>query len=425
MLTKVKVLTLNCWGLVGFSKNRRERMDALEHILALNETDIDFVFLQEMWSEDDFQQLLVAVKHVLPYSHYFYSGVVGSGVCILSKWPIIDIIAFKYNLNGYAHKFYHGDWFGGKVVGMVKVQHKDLIANLYVTHLHAEYDRLHDSYLYHRVSQAFEFSQFVSHTLLGSCDYAVVAGDFNTQPQDLPYQIILYNSRLRDSFDEKETYVGESAMGATCGHPANSFTSKSDLKTNPAGQRIDYVMYGGGTDRVHVSCEKYISPVWKTQAGLSVSDHEPVIAILNVSKKVVYENESDPMAFVNFLNDDRLNSRIACLESSTELMKSHLANLKMHRIFFFGVACLLLLLLLASIPLDFYVPMQGTYVVILHITRIIMSLGLGFCFLMGFFWNAMERSSILSAQQAMDMLLNFLNVHCDRGRRKKGSLCAV
>lgn len=115
MQSKIKVLSLNIWGLVGISKNRQERINAFAEHLAFREVDFDFVFLQEVWSQADYQKLVDATKLILPYSHYFYSGVTGSGVCIFSKWPIIDIFAYKYNLNGYAHKIYHGDWFGGKV----------------------------------------------------------------------------------------------------------------------------------------------------------------------------------------------------------------------------------------------------------------------------------------------------------------------
>ncbi|OQR74990.1 putative neutral sphingomyelinase-like [Tropilaelaps mercedesae] len=409
MQTKAKVLSLNIWGLVAFSKHRKERVEALADLLAYKETDFDFVFLQEVWSEADYLKIVDSTRLVLPYCHYFHSGVTGSGVCLLSKWPIIDICAYKYNLNGYAHKFYHGDWFGGKVVGMAKVQHRDMIANLYVTHLHAEYDRIEDTYLPHRVSQAFEFSQFVSHTSLGSCDYAIVAGDFNTQPTDLPYKIILYNSRLHDAFIESETRVADNNKGATCGHPANTFTTKHDRLCDPNGQRIDYIMYNAGTDRVSVKCEKYISPVWKTQSGVNFSDHEPVVVVLRIVKRLDIESDpcNDPMLYVNVLFDERFDARIECLESSAQLMDDTLAALKRSRIFFFVLACALLIVLICSTSIDFY--LEGTYIVILHILRVLLSLGLGFCFMMGFFWNSMERAAILSSKQAMNSLTNFLH----------------
>lgn len=51
----------------------------------------DFVFLQEVWVESDFQLIAEKVIDVLPHSHYFHSGVIGGGICILSIAPIVDV----------------------------------------------------------------------------------------------------------------------------------------------------------------------------------------------------------------------------------------------------------------------------------------------------------------------------------------------
>lgn len=68
--------------------------------------------------------------------YYFYlSGVLGSGICILSKSCIVDAALCQFSLNGYAHKILHGDWYGGKGVGLCKVIHHGIKINLYVTHV--------------------------------------------------------------------------------------------------------------------------------------------------------------------------------------------------------------------------------------------------------------------------------------------------
>lgn len=41
----------------------------------------------------------------------------------------------KWPLNGYVHKIHHGDWFGGKGVGLCKLKIKDAIVNVYVAHV--------------------------------------------------------------------------------------------------------------------------------------------------------------------------------------------------------------------------------------------------------------------------------------------------
>ena len=85
--------------------------------------------------EKDFQLIANKVVHCLPYSHYFHSGVIGGGVCILSKGKIVDVFFQAWSLNGYIHKIQHGDWFGGKGVGLCTVDYQGLIINLYVTHV--------------------------------------------------------------------------------------------------------------------------------------------------------------------------------------------------------------------------------------------------------------------------------------------------
>lgn len=52
--------------------------------------------------------------------------------------------------------------------------------------LHAEYDEF-DDYKTHRVIQAFDTAQFIEETR-GESVLQVLAGDLNTQPQDISYK---------------------------------------------------------------------------------------------------------------------------------------------------------------------------------------------------------------------------------------------
>lgn len=65
----------------------------------------------------------------------FFSGVAGSGICIFSRYPIGDVIFHKWPLNGYVHKIHHGDWFGGKGVGLCKIKVKNLEIQVYAAHV--------------------------------------------------------------------------------------------------------------------------------------------------------------------------------------------------------------------------------------------------------------------------------------------------
>ena len=44
-------------------------------------------------------------------------------------------MSYKFSLNGYMHNIHHGDWFGGKLVGLVTIKYHNININLYVTHV--------------------------------------------------------------------------------------------------------------------------------------------------------------------------------------------------------------------------------------------------------------------------------------------------
>lgn len=41
----------------------------------------------------------------------------------------------KWPLNGYVHKIHHGDWFGGKGVGLCKIKVRNMNINVYIAHV--------------------------------------------------------------------------------------------------------------------------------------------------------------------------------------------------------------------------------------------------------------------------------------------------
>ncbi|XP_067129168.1 putative neutral sphingomyelinase [Centruroides vittatus] len=387
MELEIKVFTLNVWGIVGISKNRKERIIAIASHLA--SSDYDFVFLQEVWSQEDYKYICKKTASVLPYAHYFYSGVFGSGVCILSKSKIRDTAMNKYSLNGYAHKLQHGDWFGGKVAGLCKVKHSGLNINLYISHLHAEYNHFNDQYLPHRVAQAFEFSQFIS-TTSHDADICIVAGDFNTEPSDLVYKIIAANAGCHDSF-ATQPKAEEMRDGATCGHPRNTYSHKSELKECPLGKRLDYIMYKYKSG-IMVECLSCETPLHKIPGGtVSYSDHEAVVGRLFIKKSAdLFRNCYQP------------EGREAALDEGYRLLTDNLSSLKNDRIFYFIMSCLIVCLLLVSVP--FEVP-YGCWTVLVCL-RMVLSVTLAFCIWMSVVMNSMEYNSLLSAATGMKVLLD-------------------
>ncbi|VDK67098.1 unnamed protein product, partial [Cylicostephanus goldi] len=164
------------------SKDRKFRLKKLaEAILSEN---YDIVGLQEVWVETDYLDMVDRLANQFRFHHYFHSGFTGSGVCVFSRHPIVSTLTLRYSLNGFAHHVHRGDWFGGKVVGLVEIEVGEMKVNFYCTHLHAEYDREHDMYLSHRTAQSYELSQFVRHTSCGA-DVVIVTGDLNMEPEDL------------------------------------------------------------------------------------------------------------------------------------------------------------------------------------------------------------------------------------------------
>ena len=67
--------------------------------------------------------------------YFFFSGVIGSGVCVFSRYPIIDAFTYRYSLNGYMYNITHGDWFGGKAAGYCLIDHPRQPIHFFSTHV--------------------------------------------------------------------------------------------------------------------------------------------------------------------------------------------------------------------------------------------------------------------------------------------------
>lgn len=120
-------------GIPWISTDREVRVRAIADQLQAGAFDV--VSLQEVWSLSDFEYIRDRVVDVLPYSHYFFSGVLGSGLCLFSRHPIASTLFHVWTVNGYVHRVHHGDWFGGKGVGLCRLNVRGAMVNVYVTHV--------------------------------------------------------------------------------------------------------------------------------------------------------------------------------------------------------------------------------------------------------------------------------------------------
>uniref|UniRef100_F1L466 sphingomyelin phosphodiesterase n=1 Tax=Ascaris suum TaxID=6253 RepID=F1L466_ASCSU len=387
----LRVITLNCWALpqpwpVG-SRDRQYRLSKLCE--ALLSTNYDIISLQEIWSVRDFDRINSAIKDVYPYSYYFHSGFTGSGVCIFSRHAIVSTLMHRYSLNGFAHHIHRGDWFGGKVVGMVQLEIGTYRINFYATHLHAEYDRENDLYLPHRLSQAFELSQFVKHTS-HAADLTILTGDFNLEPDDLGYRLIVDNANLIDAWLARPNKSG-CETGMTCDRPDNCYTARNLKQPNPAGKRLDYIMYKCGKSDVDlVMCENRLGRI-PGDKQINYSDHLGVYADFVVSKQHEKEKQEHWITSASLLKE---SIRITGEGETRALWDRRL---------FLGVSFVLTAIVISTLNVEIYYP---AWTAVATLFRFLLTLVIGFSLWHGFIGLTMELKALKAAKAAMAMLLN-------------------
>ncbi|KAM4612860.1 sphingomyelin phosphodiesterase 2 [Polymixia lowei] len=273
----LRVFSLNCWGIRYLSKHCPQRYAMIGDLLSKEQHDI--VLLQEVWSEKDYLYLKKKLACSHPHSHFFKSGVIGSGLAIFSRHRIHDTFLYRYSLNGYPYMAHHGDWFGGKAVGMAILNIGTLTAHVYVTHLHAEYCREKDSYLPHRVVQSWELQQFVRHTS-GGADLVILGADLNMHPLDLGNRLLRTYTGLRDSYLETSKFDGcEDGMTLILDNP---FIRKKDIVPFEKGIRIDYILFKGSY-KVDIKCQSMSTTKGSVpDHPFPYSDHETLTAELRL-----------------------------------------------------------------------------------------------------------------------------------------------
>ncbi|XP_032671814.1 putative neutral sphingomyelinase [Odontomachus brunneus] len=379
--TSANILTLNCWGIPYVSKNRAARISAIAEKCASREYDI--VCLQEVWSDNDFKTIKTQVQEVLPYSHYFYSGVFGSGVCVLSRYPIHEVMFHKWPLNGYVHKIHHGDWFGGKGVGLCKIKIRNMNVNVYNVHLHAEYNRENDEYMAHRVLQAFDTAQFVKMTS-GCADAVILAGDLNTEPQDLAYRIIHGIAGLTDACPNSASHIGTNE----CAN--NSYTDSKLARARPDGKRIDYILYlNSNAIKAEITNYKLPLPNRVPCKNFSYSDHEAVTATLKFTSGDHSAKDFD-------VTDS--------LKEAVEICDTALRSVQRRRFWYLLFSCILFIPLIWSIGLNAINISLGVSIG-LDILRIFVTVIWCYTLFMSSIWNSAEQNALKAGCLAIKIYL--------------------
>ncbi|GLB35805.1 putative endonuclease/Exonuclease/phosphatase family protein [Lyophyllum shimeji] len=253
---QIRVLSLNCWDLKYVAKNRKERIEGIAE--ALSHSDYDIIALQELWVFADYEKIQQRVSPRLPNSKFFYSGALGAGLAIFSRYPIISTSIHPYSLNGAPIDVAAGDWFVGKAAASVVILHPTLAqVSIFNTHLFAkggedgpEYNRAH------RLVGAWEFAKLTRQAAeMGR--YVIALGDFNSIPTTLPITVIREHAGLADAWiathsDDTSTTSVSSPLeavqkyGVTADSPLNSYSAGKPLDPYARrflGKRLDYILY--------------------------------------------------------------------------------------------------------------------------------------------------------------------------------------
>ncbi|KAI1505462.1 DNase I-like protein [Biscogniauxia marginata] len=191
--TQVNILTLNCWGIPYVCPERSNRLLEIGRRIVQADPAPHIVGLQECFSREDFERIRQETRNVLPYAKYYSAATFGTGLVILSCWPIEETSMFRYPLNGSPTVFYHGDWYVGKGVAYAKIRYgqaPDHVIDVLNTHMHASYPG--DEYLCHRLGQAWEFGKILRFALQRRHyrTLVVALGDLNAEPTSLPWRIV-------------------------------------------------------------------------------------------------------------------------------------------------------------------------------------------------------------------------------------------
>ncbi|MFW5748226.1 MAG: endonuclease/exonuclease/phosphatase family protein [Chloroflexota bacterium] len=221
------IATLNTWG-VFYARDRVRRLQAVAVAAAGGAFDI--IGLQEVWQDADRRRIETAVQAAGYYTHYYASGMIGSGLMTLSRYPILTVDFMRFRPSGSPETMYHGDYIASKGIGLARIGTPGGIVDFYNTHLVAQYvDDATDHYPAHRAAQMVEAARFIR--AYSQATPAVLAGDLNTRPYQIGYNVAHLLGELRDVY----ALLHPNSDGWTI-DPANIYTHDGEP------QRIDYIM---------------------------------------------------------------------------------------------------------------------------------------------------------------------------------------
>ncbi len=190
----LRVATLNVWALPPPLGHRvPERLGRLGD--ALRALRLDVVALQEVWTSEARAILIQAARdNGLVHVWHRNQAIGGSGLMVLSRWPLGDVVFEPYLLHGPPH-LTQLDYFGGKGFVRMRIATPEGPFALFNTHLQARYSRrVAHGYAGHRAGQIIQLAR----ALRATEEPLLLLGDFNMREDHTGYAVLRGLTGARD-----------------------------------------------------------------------------------------------------------------------------------------------------------------------------------------------------------------------------------
>ncbi|CAO1619641.1 unnamed protein product [Sympodiomycopsis kandeliae] len=412
--TSLSVLTLNVWGLKYISKLRQFRINHIAQELLKGSWDI--VALQELWCETEDWQRMVRTKlsQKYPYHKFFLSGAFGSGLVILSRYPIVDTFTQPYILNGLPIHVGHGDWFVGKGAGCASIDiGGGTIVDVWNTHtVAAGGEDGPEKARAHRICQAWQLSKMIQNSADKS-RHVIALGDFNSTPPSLSISLLRHLAGLEDAFlathpslpphatslphgHTNDVHRSVTDLGVTCDSPLNSWTRGKKLDPRALagnGKRLDYIFYRGPStttaDKLRAtSCNVcFTDPIPGTD--ISYTDHFGLESVFSLDSGH-NKQFSSPTDAIETLSRSR---------TALEQYFAHANQTQNQHLMIFSLCITIILSLLISTP---FIPYTWVTVIIILIT-VIVSWGGTTMLYSGLIWAEWEKRALRTVIESMQL----------------------
>ncbi|KAI8378523.1 Endonuclease/exonuclease/phosphatase [Blakeslea trispora] len=425
---QLTVLSLNCWGLYVVSKQRRFRLEAIAD--KISQEDYDLVALQEVWMPSDFEMIRERTQAALPFAKHFYSGALGSGLVLLSRFPILSSSYVQFSLAGRPFKIFQGDFYVGKGLGSICIEHPDIgLMDVYTTHLQAAYGQ-QDDYEAQRITECWQIAQAVRQSAAQG-RHVILAGDFNSIPTSHCYRLLsdhgfmtdswleMHQETIEDSqarFEEHQLSVSDciQQFGITCDSPVNTWSHhllSQEPYAKDIGDRLDYIFYRRSPQLVclqsSVVLHEYIP-----NTNLSFSDHFGVRSVFKISTEATSALNSHYAPTATQLTRPTTTDLTSThVRSMLKLIKKELVKAisSRHAFLFWSIVCVLMAFVgwMAQIILAF----QHGHPVIYAVLGLWIMFSAAWAmvfFIVGFVFGKTEERLLLAYQEDMTLCLDQL-----------------